>query len=115
MGEFRLKRIENLLRDQISSMILSDEIKDPRVSTFVSITSVQVSKDLSYAKVFISSYQNDEMLKGSAAALNHAAGFIQGRVGRRMKLRVTPRLTFVPDLSIREGFELTHRIEELNS
>lgn len=115
MDELRLKRVENLLRDGISSMILSDEIKDPRVSTFTSVVDVRLSKDLGHAKVLVSSYQSEEVLKGSVAALNHAAGFIQGRLSRRLRLRVTPKLTFVPDSSIREGFELTHKIEELNT
>jgi ribosome-binding factor A len=115
MDELRLKRVENLLRDGISSMILSDELKDPRVSTFTSVVDVHLSKDLGYAKVFVSSYQSEEILKESVAALNHAAGFIQGRLSRRLRLRVTPKLTFVPDSSIREGFDLTHKIEELNS
>lgn len=114
MGEFRLQRIEKLLREEIGSMILTDEVKDPRVSSFVTVTDVHISKDLGYAKVYVSSFQSVEHLKGSVAALNHAAGFIQGRIARKLKLRVTPRLTFLPDESIREGFEISHKIEEIN-
>lgn len=114
MGEFRLQRIERLLREEISSMILSDEVKDPRVSSFVTITDVHVSKDLAHAKVFVSTFQSVESLRGSVTALNHAAGFIQGRMARRLKLRVTPRLSFVPDLSIRDGFDVTQKIERLS-
>lgn len=114
MGEFRLKRIERLLQEEIGSMILTDEVKDPRVSTFVTVTDVQVSKDLMHAKVLVSSFEAIENLKGSVSALNHAAGFIQGRLARRIKLRVTPKLNFVPDVSIREGIELSHKIEEIN-
>ncbi len=114
MGEFRLQRIERLLREEIGSMILTDEIKDPRVSTFVTVTEVHISKDLAYAKVFVSSFQSVEHLKGSVSALNHAAGFIQGRIARRLKLRLTPKLTFLPDVSIRDGFEISHKIEEIN-
>ena len=113
MGEFRLQRIERLLREEISSMILTDEVKDPRVSSFVTITDVHVSKDLAHAKVFVSSFQSIESLNGSVSALNHAAGFIQGRMSRRLKLRVTPKLSFVPDLSIRDGFDVTQKIERL--
>lgn len=115
MGEFRLQRVEHLLREAISSMILTDEIKDPRVSTFVSITDVAVSKDLAYAKVHVSSFQNEKKLQGSVEALNHAAGFIQRRLAKRLRLRTTPHLTFVADTSIAQGFEMTHKIEELNS
>lgn len=114
MGEFRLQRIERLLQEQISSMILTDEVKDPRVSSFVSVTKVEVSKDLVHAKVFVSSFESIGKLKGAVAALNHAAGFIQGRLSRRLKLRVTPKLRFVPDVSIRDGVEISHKIEEIN-
>jgi ribosome-binding factor A len=114
MGEFRLKRVERLLREGIGSMILTDEVKDPRVSSFVAVTDVHVSKDLVHAKVFVSSFESVEQLKGSVAALNHAAGFIQGRLSRKLERRVTPKLKFVPDLSIREGIELSHRIEEVS-
>ena len=95
-------------------MILTDEIKDPRVSSFVTVTGVHVSKDLVHAKVFVSSFQSTEQLKGSVSALNHAAGFVQGRLSRRLRLRVTPKLEFVSDDSIREGIELSHKIEEIN-
>ena len=95
-------------------MILTDEIKDPRVNSFVSVTEVKVSKDLVHAKVFVSSFESLEQLKGAVSALNHAAGFIQGRLARHLKLRVTPRLSFTPDVSIRDGIELSHKIEEIN-
>ena len=114
MGEFRLQRIERLLQEQISSMILTDEVKDPRVSSFVSVTSVEVSKDLVHAKVFVSSFEPIGKLTGAVSALNHAAGFIQGRLARRLKLRVTPKLRFVADVSIRDGVEISHKIEEIN-
>lgn len=96
-------------------MILGEEVKDPRVNTFLSITGVQVSKDLAYAKVFVSSFESEAVLDEAVLALNHAAGFIQGRIGRRLRLRVTPKLRFHADLSIRDGFEITRKIEGLSS
>jgi len=115
MGEFRLQRIEHTLRNEISSMIMSDEIKDPRVSTFVSITAVKVSKDMSHAKVYVSSFQSHRKIASSVDALNHASGFIQSRLSRRLHMRVTPQLAFVADRSIEEGFEITHKLTELSS
>ena len=115
MAEFRLQRIQHLLREAISSMIMTDEIKDPRVSTFVSITDVKVSKDLSFAKIYVSSFQSDKKLNESVEALNHASGFIQGRLGRRLRLRVTPHLVFFPDKSIEQAMALTHKLEGLSS
>ncbi len=114
MGEFRLRRIEHQLRDAISSLIMGDEIKDPRLSTFVSITDVKVSKDLAHAKVFLSSFQERRRLESSVEALNHASGYIRGRLGRKLGLRVTPAMTFVADTSIADGFTMTRKMEELN-
>ncbi len=115
MGEFRLQRIEHALRNEISAMIMGDEIKDPRVSSFVSITGVKVSKDLSHARIHVSSFQSHSKVANSVDALNHAAGFIQSRLSKRLHLRVTPQLAFVADRSIEEGFEITHKLSELSS
>lgn len=115
MDTYRTKRVAHLLREQIGIMIMKSEIKDPRVGTLVSISNIDVSKDLSYAKVFISSFEDHERLQSAVDGLNHASGFIQGVVGKRIKLRNTPRLTFVPDHAIEEGFNITEKIKDVLS
>ncbi|MFQ3620767.1 MAG: 30S ribosome-binding factor RbfA [Spirochaetales bacterium] len=112
MDSHRLQRIGNLLRNEISSMITKQEIKDPRVTSLVTITHVTVSKDLAYAKVYISSVEGPERLSSAVEGLNHAAGFIQGTIGKRIKLRVTPKLTFIEDHSIDDGFKVLKKIKE---
>jgi ribosome-binding factor A len=108
-----MKRVESLLREEISTMILLNVIKDPRVSTFLSVTEVKVSKDTNYAKVYVSSFQKDTKLESAVDALNHAAGFIQNKLGEKLSLRNTPHLSFIADHSIKQGIEMTHKIEEL--
>jgi ribosome-binding factor A len=108
-----MKRVESLLREEISLMIITNVIKDPRVSTFLSVTEVKVSKDTNYAKVYVSSFQKDKTLEAGVEALNHAAGFIQNRLGEKLSLRNTPHLTFITDHSIKQGIEITQKIEEL--
>lgn len=112
MESYRLQRVANLLREKISELISKNEIKDPRVTSMISITNIDVSKDLSYAKVFISSFESHEKLESAVAGLNHAAGFIQSTVGRKIKLRLTPKLTFVADHGIEEGFRVTEKIKD---
>ena len=56
MGQYRIQRLDDQLRDEISQLILRGEVKDPRVNTFLSINRVEVTKDLSYGKVFVSSF-----------------------------------------------------------
>lgn len=128
MDEIRHKKLEEQLCEEIAGLILSGEVKDPRVGPFVSVTRVEASRDLSNAKVYISSFDSlvekkdgsqaepDEAarrLEEAAAGLNRAAGFIQAQIGRRIRLRLTPKLNFVADRGIKEGFELNERIKGL--
>ncbi len=115
MGDFRIKRVQSMLRDEISRMIIQNVIKDPRIDSLMSITDVKVSKDTSYAKVSISGFGKREEIDNAVKALNHAAGFIQGKLGKRLQLRHTPRLSFIADHSVEEAIEINRKIEELNS
>mgnify|MGYP006284493533 CR=1 FL=1 len=110
MGKFRLERVERLLREQIAQMILRGEVKDHRVTPMVLIHEVEVSKDLNYAKVLVSGYLEKERLDEAVEGLEHAAGFIQAQLGKRLKFRATPKLRFVADHSLKEGFELTQHM-----
>jgi len=115
MADFRIQRMESFLTEEISSMIMKRVIKDPRLSTMVSISRIKVSRDLSHASVFISSFLEHKELDASVEALNSASGFIQKTLGRKMRTRVTPRLVFRADHSIEEGFYVNKTIEDLNS
>lgn len=76
MGQYRLQRLNDQLRDEISTLILRGEIKDPRVNTFLSINRVEVTNDLAYAKVYVSTFLPDGQLKKGVDGLNSAAGMI---------------------------------------
>jgi ribosome-binding factor A len=131
MDEIRRKRVEDELRDLIASLILDGAIKDPRVGPFVSITRVEAARDLSVAKVYVSTFvsladasqardgagaqEQDRSLDLAVEGLQRAAGFIQAQLARKIRLRLTPRLHFVADRGIKEGFDLTERIKGLLS
>ena len=116
MGDsIRLKRVESLIQEEIGTMIVLGIIKDPRISHMVSVTSVSVSRDINYAKIYISSFENSTALNKAVEALNHAAGFIQKQLAKRLKIRNTPRLSFFVDHSIEDGVRMIHILEELNS
>lgn len=127
MDEIRRKRVEDELRDLIAALIISGEVKDPRVGPFVSVTRVEAARDLSYAKVYVSAFPGTEEEGASADAeapsrlalavdgLQCASGFIQAQLGKRLKTRLTPRLTFIADTGIKEGFELNERMKGLFS
>jgi len=114
MGEFRLDRLGEQIREEIAAMILGGRIKDPRVSTFLSINRVDVSGDLGFAKVYVSSFMSPQETKQGVRGLESAAGFIQSTLSKKLRLRQFPHLAFIFDESIREGFEMVHKIENLD-
>lgn len=114
MNDVRRKRVESLIRDMVGRLILTGEVKDPRVSTFVSVTRVESAKDMTTARIYVSSIESDDALKRAVKGLNNAAGFIQKSIGKGLRMRSTPRLKFYPDLSVKEGFEMTRKLDELS-
>lgn len=113
MAEKRLRRVESLLQEEISLMISRQEIKDPRIDPLTTVSHIKVSRDLGYAKVYISLYGDDKVRDKTIEALNHAAGFIQKRLGKSLRLRSIPKLSFVMDTSIEQGFRMTQKIKDL--
>jgi ribosome-binding factor A len=115
MSEVRLKKVESLLRAEISSLISRKVVKDPRVHPMATVTGVEVSGDLRHAKVYISFFGNDEQRNSCVEALNHAAGFVQKKLGESLRLRTIPRPAFIADRSIERGVRITQKIRDLFS
>lgn len=113
MSELRVARVQDQLQREISELILSGEIKDPRVNAFLSVTRVSVSNDLSQAKVYVSTFEEGKALSKGVDGLNSAAPYIQGVIGRKLRMRLTVKLSFLADEGIRKGFELTQKMKDL--
>ncbi|MFC2329578.1 MAG: 30S ribosome-binding factor RbfA [Treponema sp.] len=113
MGQYRMQRLDSQLRDEISALLLRGEVKDPRVSNFLSINRVDVSSDLSYAKVYVSTFLSDSQLEKGVDGLNNAAGFIQSSIAKKLRIRKFPKFTFVVDKGMKEGFNMVQRLTEL--
>lgn len=114
MAKYRNNRINEELRKEIS-VIIRDDIKDPRLTAMISVTRVDVTKDLRYAKVFVSLFGNDESKKSTLEALKSSSGFIRREIGHRVNLRYTPELIIELDNSIEQGMHidaLLHQIKE---
>jgi ribosome-binding factor A len=111
--EHRTERVGSLIQEKIGELIVSGKVKDPRVDSFLSVTRVEVSKDLSWADVFVSSYKTEQGLAKGVAGLQSAAGFIQSQLAKTIHTRQTPHLRFHEDLGIREGFDLIQKIDIL--
>lgn len=113
MDELRRKRVEETLRTEVSALLMRGDIKDPRVDTFLSITRVEVARDGSHAKLHVSTFKEGGALEEGVAGLNNAAGFIQSGISKRLRIRLTPKLVFVPDTGIKDGFEMGEKIKGL--
>jgi ribosome-binding factor A len=109
----RPERLGRLLQEKIGSFIVENKIKDHRVDSFLSITRVNVSRDLSYADVFVSSFKSEDDLEKGVAGLQSAGGFIQSKLASILRIRKTPKLRFHKDTGIKEGFDLIKKIEAL--
>ena len=113
MANYRGGRINEEVRKEIS-VIIRDEIKDPRMTAMVSVTAVKVSKDLKYAKVFVSIFgKNEEEKNETFAALKSASGYVRREVGQRINLRNTPQIIFELDDSISYSMRIEELIEKV--
>jgi ribosome-binding factor A len=115
MAEYRTERVGRLIQEKIGALVVEGKIKDPRVNPFLSITRISVSRDLAWADVYVSTFKPESSLAKGVAGLQSAAGFIQAQLASVMRIRQTPKLRFHEDMSIREGFEIVQKIEDLNS
>lgn len=93
--------------------MIQRELKDPRIG-FTSITRVEVSRDLSVAKVFVSVLGSAESAQSTLEGLSHAMGFLRGEIGRRLKLRHAPELDFRLDQSIEKSMVIQRLMQDLH-
>ncbi|MBA1275275.1 30S ribosome-binding factor RbfA [Stutzerimonas azotifigens] len=108
----RTQRIGDQMQRELASLI-QREIKDPRLG-LITVTAVDVSRDLSHAQIFITVMGKDddaEAVKESVKILNEASGFLRMQLGKSMKVRTIPQLRFHYDASVRRGVELAALIE----
>ena len=106
----RTRRIAEQLQRELAQLI-REEVKDPRLG-MVTVVDVEVSRDLSHAKVFVTLLTGDEEARmTSVAILNDAAGMLRKFLGRRLRLRTIPQLHFHYDQSIEKGAEISALID----
>ena len=95
----RSDRIADLIKEEISTMLVMDELNDPRIG-FVTITKVILSDDLHHARVFFSSLGTDEEREASELGLQSASGYIKRILAKRLDLKHIPEIIFKYDASI---------------
>ncbi|GAX34551.1 30S ribosome-binding factor RbfA [Nodularia sp. NIES-3585] len=114
----RISRVAELIKREVSQMLLHG-IKDDRVGTgMVSVTFVDVSGDLQHAKVYVSIYGTESAKSETMAGLKSATGYVRSELGSRVRLRRTPEVIFIEDDSIEEGnkvLSLLNKLEDARS
>lgn len=106
----RARRVGDEIQRDLAGL-LRTEVKDPRVGP-VTITAVEVSPDLSHAKVFVTHMAGREHADEAIKALQHTAGFLRAALARRLTLYSVPQLHFAYDDSIETGMKLSQLIDE---
>jgi ribosome-binding factor A len=110
----RVARVAELIKREVSQLLFSG-IKDDRVGTgMVSVTDVDLAGDLQHAKIYVSIYGSDEARAETMAGLKSATSYVRGEIGRRVRLRRTPEITFLEDRSIERGTQVLSLINRLS-
>ncbi len=109
-GQGRTQKLGDQIQRELSEL-LQRELRDPRVG-MVTITSVDVSPDLSHAKVFFTTLSKDN-LAATQAGLQRAAGFLRSQLASRLKLYTTPQIRFAYDESVERGDRLSQLIDSV--
>jgi len=104
----RSERVAGTLRRELAQLI-QKEVKDPDVG-FVSLSDVEVSRDISHAKIFVTVFEADKAV-ASIKALNKASGYLRKRLGQEMRIRSVPELHFEHDASVETGLQMDSLIE----
>ena len=97
---------------RVANELLAHDINDPRLAG-VRISAVEISGDLSVARLFFNTLDPDDDPEPIQTAFDRASGFFRSRLGRAVQLRRVPELSFIQDMGPRRGFELTHLIDEV--
>ncbi|MGN0483954.1 MAG: 30S ribosome-binding factor RbfA [Lachnospiraceae bacterium] len=97
------------------SMIIHNEIKDPRINPMTSVVAVEVAPDLKSCKAYISVLGDEESQKSTLAGLRSAEGFIRSKLAKSVNLRNTPEIRFIMDQSIEYGVNMSKLINDVNA
>jgi len=112
MSNLRNSRIGEEIKRELSRMI-REEMKDPRVRGIISITHVDVTNDLRYAKVYVSIMANQEEQTTNMQVLEKARGYFRSELAKTLTTRITPELIFNQDVSLEYGAKIEHILEDI--
>lgn len=112
MAKFRQQKIDEEMKRELSAILPT--LKDPRLADcMISVVSVLVTKDLRFAKIYVSILGTPEKQQAAIEGLNSSSGFVRREIGSKMQLRYTPQMQFVADDSIAYGAHINAVLHEL--
>ena len=109
----RNERVRKTLMKEIAD-IIQKELKDSRINGIVSITDIEIAHDNSFAKVYYSVFAPDVEKQNTIKAITDNTSKIRYEVGKRVRLRLTPELRFIPDDSLERGSNVTQIINKIS-
>lgn len=110
----RRRRIAEEIR-KIVSVSIRENVKDPRINELVSVISVEISKDMRYAKIYISVLGNEIDKQNVMYGLENASGFIRKEIATQLKIRFVPEISFKLDSSIEHSVKIASILNSLNN
>jgi ribosome-binding factor A len=112
-SSLRLRRISNRIKEEISEMLVTGQINDPRLPG-VFVTDVNVDRELAFANIFISALEGEYSHKEIIDGLEHAGGFLRSALAKRIKLRTFPKLRFYWDPTPERAEKIERLIDSLS-
>ncbi|HEX8943713.1 MAG TPA: 30S ribosome-binding factor RbfA [Gemmatimonadaceae bacterium] len=105
-------RVAAAIREVVATF-LAEEAKDPRITSFVTVTGVEVTRDLRHAKVFVSVMGSDAERAKTFEGLASVASFLRARVGQALRLRLAPEISFKPDESVAHAAHIESLLSQI--
>ena len=112
MSKVRVEKVQELMKQEISDIIFN-ELKDPRIG-FVTVTSVACTEDLPEAKTYVSVMGDEKKARDTLNGLNSSLGFVRREIGKRIRLRFTPEISFALDTSLNYSDHIQRLLNEIH-
>ncbi|MBP0989719.1 MAG: 30S ribosome-binding factor RbfA [Oscillospiraceae bacterium] len=113
MANYKLARMNEDVKRELSDIM--GKLKDPRISGFLTIVKVELSRDLSYCKVYVSSIDGYESAENAVKGLASASGYIKRELGPKLGFRKMPEFKFIPDNSAAVSAEIFKKLKDIES
>ena len=112
MANFKNNRLAEDIKREMTAILR--ELKDPRIDPMLTVVRADLSGDMSYCKIYVSSFEGKEKAEESVKGLKNAGGFIRRELFHRLKMRKSPELKFIADDSIARSAEINRKLMNLD-